>query len=105
MKLRIIGDGTSTGTRVFTERGDDLSGIVRAIHFNHEAGNRPSAELELNEIAVRLELVASNLVVATNDELVDAVTRAIAGVGFMKSPTPDKVALRALEILTHGDRL
>lgn len=46
--IRIVSDGTVMGTRVYSEDGEDLTGIlrIRRIEWQHQAGGIPTATLE-----------------------------------------------------------
>lgn len=47
MNVKITADGTSTGTRVMTEDGIELSDSVEGLTFTHKAGGMPKVEMRL----------------------------------------------------------
>jgi len=50
MKVRIEADGTTRGTRIFDEAGNDISKNVTEVSFKHQAGGGP-------EIAIGIMLM------------------------------------------------
>lgn len=48
MKIRVEGDGTPTGTRVFTESGEDITACITAVNFRHDAGKPPAVEIDFH---------------------------------------------------------
>jgi hypothetical protein len=51
VRLKITSDGTSSGTRIENEQGEDLTPHVRSLRWTLEAGRNPLVEITL----VRLE--------------------------------------------------
>lgn len=56
MRLKIISDGTSAGTRIENEQGEDLTPHVRAIRWTIEAGRNPQLEVTLARLEADVEL-------------------------------------------------
>lgn len=58
MKVRLVSDGHTFGTKVLDEAGNEIKGITQ-VSFTHEAGGMPRAAVELAaiEVDVRGELV------------------------------------------------
>lgn len=51
MRLKIVSDGTASGTRIETEGGEDITSHVRMLRWTLETGRNPMVEITL----VRLE--------------------------------------------------
>lgn len=47
MTARIVGDGSLTGTKVYTDDGADISRSVRRVSYDHEAQSNPLVTVEL----------------------------------------------------------
>lgn len=47
MILKVIGDGSPTGTKVIDESGADVSKSIRSVRFEHRAGGAPSVEVDI----------------------------------------------------------
>lgn len=56
MRLKITSDGTSAGTRVENDQGEDLTSHVRVIRWTLEAGRNPQVEITLSRLDADLEL-------------------------------------------------
>lgn len=50
-KLQVFSDGTPLGTRVFTESGEEITGIT-SVTFHHDANHIPLVMLSLIEVPV-----------------------------------------------------
>ncbi len=55
-RLKVVSDGSTMGTRVYTEHGQEISNQVRQVSFFHKAGEVPSIRIEL--IFPEVELIA-----------------------------------------------
>ena len=56
MRLKITSDGTSGGTTIATEAGEDLTSHVRRLVWTLEAGRNPQVEITLQKLDADLEL-------------------------------------------------
>jgi hypothetical protein len=56
MRLKIISDGTSAGTRIENDQGEDLTPHVRALRWTLEAGRNPQIEITLVRLEADVEL-------------------------------------------------
>ena len=56
MRLKIISDGTSAGTRIENEAGEDLTSHVRRLVWTLESGRNPQVEITFVRLDADLEL-------------------------------------------------
>jgi len=56
MKLKIVSDGTASGTRVENDQGEDLTPHVRRLVWTLESGRNPSVEITLIRLDAELEI-------------------------------------------------
>jgi hypothetical protein len=56
MRLKIFSDGTSAGTRIENENGEDLTAHVRSLRWTLESGRNPQVEITLVRLNADLEL-------------------------------------------------
>jgi hypothetical protein len=59
MKLKITSDGTSGGTHIENDQGDDLTPHVKRLVWTLDAGRNPQVEITLVRLDADLELDVS----------------------------------------------
>lgn len=47
MKVKIVADGSSRGTRIIDANGNDISSMLAAVEFRHQAPGVPEMRLDL----------------------------------------------------------
>jgi hypothetical protein len=56
VKLKIVSDGTASGTRIENDQGEDLTTHVRRLVWTLESGRNPQVEITLVRLDADLEL-------------------------------------------------